>query len=187
LDHGFASRGTRRSEAQKRVILVGLDEPSLDAPGKPLAEASPELADVVRHLDRGGVAAVGIDPMAPEVLARRPEAHAGDLGAAAATGEVVLPAMDLGDCLLRPPATRLVPRRRGVVCSLWQVDDAPTAELMADLNAGLKRGEPVVGALRAAQLARIESGEPPRRRAPFVLIGRSRCASLAHAISSRVA
>jgi CHAT domain-containing protein len=67
------------------------------------------------------------------------------------------------------------------------VDDAPTAALKADLDAGLERGEPVAGALRAAQLARIEAGEPPRHWAPFVLIGRSRCALLAHAISPRVA
>jgi hypothetical protein len=53
----------------------------------------------------GVVAAVGIDLMVPEVLARRPEAHAGDPGAAAETGKVVLPAMDLGDCLRKPLAT----------------------------------------------------------------------------------
>jgi class 3 adenylate cyclase/CHASE2 domain-containing sensor protein len=124
LDYCFASRGTRRSEAQKRVVLVGLDEPSLDALGKPLAEASPELADVVRHLDRGGAAAVGIDLMVPEVLARRPEAHAGELGAAAAaTGKVVLPAMDLGGRLLKPPATWLVPPAAPALVNTTEDDD----------------------------------------------------------------
>ena len=31
---------------------------------------------------------------------------------------------------------------RGVLCSLWQVDDQATAELMADVYAGLKAGQP---------------------------------------------
>jgi CHAT domain-containing protein len=61
---------------------------------------------------------------------------------------------------------------RGVVCSLWQVGDAPTADLMAEFYAGLKAGTPAAEALRAAQLKMIESGEPPLHWAPFVLIGR---------------
>jgi CHAT domain-containing protein len=61
---------------------------------------------------------------------------------------------------------------RGVVCSLWQVDDESTVTLMADLYAGLKAGLPSSEALRQAQLKMIASGEPPLHWAPFVLIGR---------------
>jgi CHAT domain-containing protein/tetratricopeptide (TPR) repeat protein len=61
---------------------------------------------------------------------------------------------------------------RGVVCSLWQVDDASTADLMVDLYAGLKAGLPSADALRSAQLGMIEAGEPPLHWAPFILIGR---------------
>jgi len=61
---------------------------------------------------------------------------------------------------------------RGVLCSLWQVDDAATAELMADVYAGLKDGKSAADALRSAQLKMIEAGEPPLHWAPFVLIGR---------------
>ncbi len=61
---------------------------------------------------------------------------------------------------------------RGVLCSLWAVDDASTADLMADVYAGLKAGRPAAEALRSAQLRMIEAGEPPLHWAPFVLIGR---------------
>ena len=61
---------------------------------------------------------------------------------------------------------------RGVLCSLWAVDDASTADLMADVYAGLKSGKSSPEALRAAQLKMIEAGEPPLHWAPFVLIGR---------------
>jgi CHAT domain-containing protein len=61
---------------------------------------------------------------------------------------------------------------RGVVCSLWPVDDAATADLMTRFYAGLKAGTPTVEALRAAQRAMIDAGEPPARWASFVLIGR---------------
>ncbi len=61
---------------------------------------------------------------------------------------------------------------RGVVCSLWRVDDAASADLMVDLYGGLKAGKPAAEALRAAKLRMIEAGEPPLHWAPFVLIGR---------------
>jgi CHAT domain-containing protein len=60
---------------------------------------------------------------------------------------------------------------RAVICSLWRVDDAATADLMADLYAGLKGGRPAADALREARLRRIAAGEPPLHWAPFVLIG----------------
>jgi CHAT domain-containing protein/tetratricopeptide (TPR) repeat protein len=60
---------------------------------------------------------------------------------------------------------------KGVVCSLWSVDDERTAELMADLYRGLKGGWPTAEALRAAQLRMIAQGRAPFYWAPFVLMG----------------
>jgi CHAT domain-containing protein/tetratricopeptide (TPR) repeat protein len=60
---------------------------------------------------------------------------------------------------------------RGVVCSLWSVDDRETAALMTQLYGGLKGGKPAADALRAAKLAMIRAGKPPVYWAPFVLIG----------------
>jgi tetratricopeptide (TPR) repeat protein len=60
---------------------------------------------------------------------------------------------------------------RGVLCSLWRVDDEATADLMVAVYAGLKAGRPAPEALRAAQLERLAGGDPPRAWAPFILIG----------------
>jgi CHAT domain-containing protein len=60
---------------------------------------------------------------------------------------------------------------RGVVCSLWGVDDERTADLMADFYRGLKDGRPAAEALRLAQLAMLRRGQAPFFWAPFVLMG----------------
>jgi CHAT domain-containing protein/tetratricopeptide (TPR) repeat protein len=60
---------------------------------------------------------------------------------------------------------------RGVVCSLWAVDDRETATFMAQLYGGLKDGRAAADALRAAKLAMIRAGKPPVYWAPFILIG----------------
>jgi CHAT domain-containing protein/tetratricopeptide (TPR) repeat protein len=60
---------------------------------------------------------------------------------------------------------------RGVVCSLWAVDDRETAAFMAQLYGGLKDGRAAADALRAAKLAMIRAGKPPVYWAPFILIG----------------
>jgi CHAT domain-containing protein/Tfp pilus assembly protein PilF len=60
---------------------------------------------------------------------------------------------------------------RGVVCSLWAVDDRETATLMARLYGGLKEGKGAADALRAAKLGMIGAGKPPVYWAPFILIG----------------
>jgi CHAT domain-containing protein/tetratricopeptide (TPR) repeat protein len=60
---------------------------------------------------------------------------------------------------------------RGVVCSLWAVDDRETATFMADLYGGLKDGKNAADALRAAKLGMIRAGKPPVFWAPFILIG----------------
>jgi CHAT domain-containing protein len=61
---------------------------------------------------------------------------------------------------------------RGVVCSLWQVDDERTAALMTALYGELKRGK--VSSAEALALARrklIAEEQPPFYWAPFILIG----------------
>jgi CHAT domain-containing protein/Tfp pilus assembly protein PilF len=60
---------------------------------------------------------------------------------------------------------------RGVVCSLWAVDDRETATFMAQLYGGLKDGKAAADALRAAKLEMIRDHKPPVYWAPFILIG----------------
>jgi CHAT domain-containing protein len=60
---------------------------------------------------------------------------------------------------------------RGVVCSLWSVDDRETATFMAQLYGGLKDGQTAAEALRAAKLAMLRAGKPPLYWAPFILLG----------------
>lgn len=60
---------------------------------------------------------------------------------------------------------------RGVLCSLWQVADQETSDLMVDVYAGLKAGKSAADALRDAQLRMIDAGQPPLYWAPFILIG----------------
>jgi tetratricopeptide (TPR) repeat protein len=64
---------------------------------------------------------------------------------------------------------------RSVLVSLWNVNDASTADLMERLYEGLAGGRPPSEALRAAKLEFIESDRPLRRHpyrwAPFVLVG----------------
>jgi CHAT domain-containing protein len=60
---------------------------------------------------------------------------------------------------------------RGVVCSLWAVDDEQTAALMTTLYSGLKDGQPAADALQAAKLAMVRAHKPPVFWAPFILIG----------------
>ena len=61
---------------------------------------------------------------------------------------------------------------RGVVCSLWSVDDSATSELMQNMYGRLKDGEPTTDALREAKLAMIRDDRPPLFWAPFIHIGR---------------
>jgi CHAT domain-containing protein len=63
---------------------------------------------------------------------------------------------------------------RGVVCSLWSVDDDATSALMQDLYRRLQRDnhQDAAGALRRAKLALIADEQPPLLWAPFIHIGR---------------
>jgi CHAT domain-containing protein len=60
---------------------------------------------------------------------------------------------------------------RGVLCSLWAVDDRETSNLMVSLYGHLKAGKGAPDALRAAQLEMIRGGKAPLYWAPFILIG----------------
>jgi len=60
---------------------------------------------------------------------------------------------------------------RGVLCSLWTVDDRSTSDLMIECYKGLKAGRTAADALRGAQLEMIARGAAPRVWAPFILIG----------------
>ncbi len=107
-DANFAYRGARSTAAN--VVIVAIDDDSLERLPKPLAAASPELAEVVTFLADRGAAAIGIDVFVPESLDHYdedPGLGGAALGVAAfRAGNVVLPAV-LGDRdrLVRPLAT----------------------------------------------------------------------------------
>ncbi len=61
---------------------------------------------------------------------------------------------------------------RGVVCSLWSVDDEATSDLMKSMYQRLQKGEDTAKALRAAKLEMIKDGYAPLYWAPFVHLGR---------------
>ena len=60
---------------------------------------------------------------------------------------------------------------RGVVSSLWSVDDRETANFMTSFYGGLQNKQSAADALRAAKLKMIQDGKPPFYWAPFVLMG----------------
>jgi adenylate cyclase len=107
LDGCFFVRGGRATTA--RVVLIGLDDTSLDELQKSPADISPELAGVVRYLKNHGAAAIGIDLLVPETLSSRTEMRRGERGDAAALGQaiadagnVVLPVQQVDDAWQRP-------------------------------------------------------------------------------------
>jgi CHAT domain-containing protein len=60
---------------------------------------------------------------------------------------------------------------RTLVVSLWRVDDAATAELMAAFYRQLTAGQSPAAALRAAQLAGLARYGHPYYWAPWVVVG----------------
>jgi CHAT domain-containing protein len=60
---------------------------------------------------------------------------------------------------------------RGVICSLWSVDDAETARTMTGMYQRLTVDCETAVALREAKLKMIRAGWSPSRWAPFILIG----------------
>jgi CHAT domain-containing protein/tetratricopeptide (TPR) repeat protein len=61
---------------------------------------------------------------------------------------------------------------RGVVCSLWSVDDAQTARLMEEMYTRLQEGDGATEALVKAKRKLIAEGKAPRYWAPFILVGK---------------
>lgn len=97
LDGCFIARGPRPSPSRAKIVVVGLDDASLDALGKPLVAVSPELAEVVTCLHRQGAAAIGLDLMVPQAMTGWPELGARQVGDAVEdAGSVVLPEWRLG-------------------------------------------------------------------------------------------
>ena len=64
----------------------------------------------------------------------------------------------------------LVAGASAVVAAQWDVEDAPTAELMADVYARLAAGTPLARALAQAQAARKQAGAHPLDWAGFVAL-----------------
>jgi CHAT domain-containing protein len=64
---------------------------------------------------------------------------------------------------------------RGILATLWDIDDSPSARLFRIFHGQLRRGARATDALRQAQLSLLESNDPDVRRpkawAGFVLIG----------------
>jgi CHASE2 domain-containing sensor protein len=64
LDSSILFRGQRSSQA--RVVIVAIDDQSLQTLGKPPVFISPEMAKVVTYLHQQGAASVGLDFMIPD-------------------------------------------------------------------------------------------------------------------------
>jgi CHAT domain-containing protein len=92
---------------------------------------------------------------------------------------VTLSACDTGASAIAP-GDELIGLVRGfmsagapsLVVSLWPVDDATTADLMAEMYARLRAGETPAAALRAAQCSALKHQEHPFFWAPFAVFGR---------------
>src|SRR6266849_1582818 len=63
LDGCFSLRGQRPTNA--RIVIIGLDTPSLAALKKPRTSLSPELAEVVLFAKAQGARAIGVDVLLP--------------------------------------------------------------------------------------------------------------------------
>ena len=88
LDGSFALRGRRATSAN--VLLINIDDESLDRLKKPAVFLSPELAEVVNHLHDQGAAAIGIDFLIPESYTGLSALQAGAEGDATAMGLAIM-------------------------------------------------------------------------------------------------
>ena len=158
-DGCFALRGARDSSA--KVVIVGIDDPTLASLPKPLTAISPELGEVVSFLSQRKAGAIGLDLMIPETLDDYDITHGLDgkaLGfAAGRAGNVVLPIM-VGDkgTAIRP----LLTWRTGAMLSLVEV--TPDADhivrrqqLSGDLG-GEKYDQLALALLQTAGLAEVD-------------------------------
>ncbi len=91
LDGCFFYRGSRPTTA--RVVIVALDDDTLAHLDKPTAFLSPELAQVVTHVNQQGAAAVGLDLFVPQALSTLNDIQtAGAVGDARPLGAAILQA-----------------------------------------------------------------------------------------------
>ena len=87
----FATGGARGSEARDKIVLIGIDDDSLDALKLPLIEIGPSLAKVVAFVTEMGALTVGVDLIMP--FASDPRFGADKMGEAVEdSGNVVLAA-----------------------------------------------------------------------------------------------
>ncbi len=86
LDACFFYRAERPTSA--KIVLIGIDDPSLEELRKPLNMLSPELAKVVTHIRQQGASAIGVDLIVPAELRDRPEFRGGE-GDTRALGQAV--------------------------------------------------------------------------------------------------
>jgi adenylate cyclase len=107
LDGSFVLRGKRATSSH--VLLVNIDDASLDQAKKPLLYFSPELADVVDYLHDQGAAAIGLDILIPQSYSTLPALQAGAPGDATKmgtaierSGKVVLPIWQVEGQTLKP-------------------------------------------------------------------------------------
>ncbi len=96
FDGTFFYRGNRPTDA--RVVIIGLDEPSLRELKKPLAHISPELAEVTQYSIDKGATVVGLDLVIPEDRSDDPAIATPDgtgdgwsVGRVVDSGKVLLP------------------------------------------------------------------------------------------------
>jgi len=60
---------------------------------------------------------------------------------------------------------------RSVVATQWRIGDRSTVQVVDDFYGAMAAGRPVAEALRAAKLAAIRRGAPPRDWAAFTVVG----------------
>jgi class 3 adenylate cyclase len=141
-DASFAQRGTRATRTP--LLIVGLDDESLRRLPKPMAAASPELAEVVRFLNQQKARVIGLDVFVPETLDdydREPGLGGSQLGLAVAeAGNVVLPAAKGdGGRLVRPLTSWQTARMLGLVEVQEDADHFVRRQLLADAVDGENR------------------------------------------------
>ena len=118
FDSCFVLRGQRASQAN--VVVVAIDDATLDEVHKPMMFLSPELARVIDYLHDQGAAAIGVDFLLPaseetmEYLLPGGPGEAEAMGRAVGrAGNVVLPQwLFVGDKPLRPSFEWTAPSQR---------------------------------------------------------------------------
>src|SRR3989442_707927 len=88
LDGCFSLRGQRPTNA--RIVIIGLDTPSLAGLKKPVTSLSPELAEVILFARAQGANAIGVDLMLPADREDMPSLQPGEEGDAEKLGQAVV-------------------------------------------------------------------------------------------------